>query len=89
MGDLRLARGEPFHFLEFHPIPRRITDDGIETALRLAAVQMTPNCGKRDGPRQETLLPGQFAGLPQQFPNRLRLLAGGVLSPPNRHEPRR
>ena len=78
VGDLRLARGEPFHFLELHPIPRRIADDGVETALRLAAVQMTPNRGKRDGPGQETFLLGQFAGSPQQFPNRPHLVAGGV-----------
>ncbi|MDG4560625.1 MAG: hypothetical protein P9E88_04960, partial [Candidatus Competibacter sp.] len=78
MGDVRPARGEPFDFLEFHPVPRRIADDGIETALRLTAFQMTPNRGKGNGPGQETLLLGPFAGLPKQCLDSPCLVAGGI-----------
>ena len=51
MRDRRFAFGEPFHFLQFHPVPRRVADDGVEAALPIL-----PDGGESQFPMQKMFL---------------------------------
>ena len=52
-GEVGIAGGEPFDFLELDAVPGRIADDGVEAALGGLVLPVAPDAGEGGFPMKE------------------------------------
>ena len=61
-GQVGIAGGEPFDFLELDAVPGRIADDGVEAALGGLVLPVAPDAGEGGFPVEEGLFFGYGFG---------------------------
>ena len=61
-GQLGIAGGEPFDFLELDAVPGRIADDGVEAALGDFVLPVAPDAGEGGFPVEEGFVLGDGFG---------------------------
>ena len=54
-GEIGIAGGEPFDFLELDAVPGGIADDGVEAALGGLVLPVAPDAGESGFPVEERL----------------------------------
>ena len=55
-GNLTAPCREPLNWLNSHPVPRRIADHGVESAMELVAFPLRPHARKRHLPIEEAFV---------------------------------